>query len=217
VRLLRPRREPYTYQEALAMVPPDARVLVMDSLETWGRGGYARQLEVMLAFGDHPAWLKVMITGTNNRGGVAGLGDVPRADDATVYAVRSDEGQFLLHFDKRRWDSCEAARARGAGNIGLPPPAPEPPPPPIRPAAPAAPPLPAPDFSREFITLAAGWGVRELEGYKAQLRAQQVPRDSIEGWLAAIREARGPEVDGDADEPPDVPPTLHCTQGPLVP
>ena len=50
-------------------------------------------------------------------------------------------------------------------------------------------------------------GVRELEGYKATLRAQQVPRDSIEGWLAAVREARG-ELEGDSEEPPDLPPTI---------
>jgi hypothetical protein len=79
------------------------------------------------------------------------------------------------------------------------------PPPTIAPIPAAA---PAPDFSREFIALAAGWGVRELEGYKAMLRAQQVPRDSIEGWLAAVREARG-ELEGDGEEPPDLPPTIH--------
>ena len=118
---------------------------------------------------------------------------------------RTDRGRppRVLRFTKRRWKPCESARARGAGKItpGSTPTSPVPPPT-VAPVPAAA---PAPDFSREFIALAAGWGVREIEGYKATLRAQQVPRDSIEGWLAAVREARG-ELEGDGDEPSDLPP-----------
>ena len=192
VRLLPKRRTPFTYLEALAMVPRDARVLVMDSLETWGRGGYKNQLDVMLALGDHPAMLKVMIAGTNKQGSVSGLEDVARADDATIYAERTDDDRYLLRFDKRRWRPCDTARARGAGKIH--PPAPPPPvqPPGPRPAPAQVSPVGAlPDFSRDFVAMAAStWGTREVERYKAELRAQGVPNDSIEGWFAALCEAR---------------------------
>ncbi len=62
----------------------------------------------------------------------------------------------------------------------------------------------APDFSPETIAAAACWSVRELESYRAQLRARGVPRDSIEGWNLAVLEARQAlESEPDlADEPP---------------
>ena len=50
--------------------------------------------------------------------------------------------------------------------------------------------------------------VRELEGYKAELRGKGVPRDSIEGWLAAVREAREARDEPGA-ESDDEPPILH--------
>jgi hypothetical protein len=51
--------------------------------------------------------------------------------------------------------------------------------------------------------------VRELEGYKAELRSKGVPRDSIEGWLAAVREARE-AIEAKPGDPDDDPPQfLH--------
>jgi energy-coupling factor transporter ATP-binding protein EcfA2 len=209
IRRLEDRPQPYRFEEALALVPPTARVVVFDSLETWAPNDPKRH-DVLIALRAHPAWLKVMIGGANNRGTVSGVGALERADDVTVYAERTEDGRHELRFTKRRWQLCERERARGAGKI-MPRPTPTSPLPPAT-VAPIPAAAPSPDFSREFIALAAGWGgprgVRELKGYKATLRAQQVPRDSIEGWLAAVREARG-ELEGDGGEPPDLPPTIH--------
>jgi hypothetical protein len=196
------------FEEALARVPSSARVVVFDSLETWG-GTQKRQLEVLFRLREHAAWLKVMIAGTNARGGIAGEGALERADDVTVYAHRTAEGCHELRYTKRRWQPSPSALARGAG---VPAPPPEPafasPAPAAAPPASAAMAAPSPDFSRDFVALAAGWGVRELEGYKAELRSKGVPRDSIEGWLAAVREAREAlEVEPDTDDEP--PHLLH--------
>jgi hypothetical protein len=176
------------FEEALARVPSSARIVVFDSLETWG-GSEKGKLEVLFRLREHPAWLKVMIAGTNARGGIAGEGALERADDVTVYAQRTAEGRYELRYTKRRWPPCPSALARGAG---LPAPPPEPVAAPPAPAMPAPPPAlaPSPDFSREFIARAARWGTREVEGYKAELRSKGVPRDSIEGL--ASRRARGP-------------------------
>jgi AAA domain len=204
VRRLDERPQPYRFEEALALVPPTARVVVFDSLETWAPND-PKRLGVLIALRAHPAWLKVMIGGANNRGTVSGVGALERADDVTVYAERTEDGRHELRFTKRRWKPCASARARGAGKITPGPTPTSPVAPPTDAPIPAA---PAPDFSRELIGLAAGWGVREIEGYKATLRAQQVPQDSIEGWVAAVREARG-ELEGDGEAPPDLPPTIH--------
>jgi hypothetical protein len=205
VRRLPARASPYLFDEALARVPPDARIVVIDSLESWAQND-AQRLEILKRLRTHGAWLKAVIAGTNNRGGISGIGALERADDVTVYAERTAAGRHELRYTKRRWQPCPSARVRGAGVPAPPSPAPEP-----GAAASMAPPLPAsapavaPDFSRDFVERAARWSVRELEGYKAELRGKGVHRDSIEGWLAAVREAREtpdePDVESD-DEPP---------------
>jgi AAA domain len=185
IRLLPERKEPYAFEEALRRTPDDARVLVIDSLESWGKNDTVR-LAQMIALRAHGAWLKVVIGGTNKLGGVSGVEAIARADDATLYAERTEEGEHTLRFTKRRWQPCAAARERGAGT-------------PAKPAvktlisasgglATSAPAPIQPDFSPEFLAIAASWGVRETEAYRAQLRAGSVHRDSIEGWNRAVEE-----------------------------
>jgi hypothetical protein len=150
-----------------------------------------------------------VISGTNKRGQVSGVEALARADDVTVYAERSRGGEYHLRYDKRRWQPCDAARARGAGVPR--PPAPEPP-------AARSPSTerfqdlstPAnepdwPDFSLSFIREAAAWGVRERESYLAQLRRRNVHRSTIEGWLDAVDDSRALEAGEASDAPePDI-------------
>ena len=68
---------------------------------------------------EHPAWVKVVITGANKEGGAAGSGDIVRADDATVYAERSEAGEYTIRFDKRRWKPPEAWKAWCGDRIKL--------------------------------------------------------------------------------------------------
>jgi len=205
--LLPPRAEPYTWQEALDRVPSDARIVVWDSLEAWGRTDPER-LKILQAIRARPAWLNVVIGGTNKEGGISGVESLERADDATVFAERTDDDEYLLRFTKRRWRPCASAAARGAGKRRSGPArrplsattrsAPE---------AGAAAGTAAPDFSAETVAAAARWSVRELESYRAQLRAQSVPRDSIEGWNRAVLDAQQ-ALTSESDQD-DEPPVLH--------
>ncbi|APR86220.1 Hypothetical protein A7982_11569 [Minicystis rosea] len=111
VRLLPERREPYSFEEALRMLPRDARVLVCDSLEKWGANDTER-VALLDKLRAHPAWLKLVIAGTNKLGGVSGVGALERADDATIYAERTADARHALRFTKRRWQPCETAKAR---------------------------------------------------------------------------------------------------------
>ena len=133
------------------------------------------------------------------RGGARPGGGTRRCTPRSAF---SRAGEYQLRFDKRRWQPCDAARARGAGVQR--PPAPEPPAVASRFAEPpSAPDEPDwPDFSPGFIREAAGWGVRERESYLAQLRRRGIHRSSIEGWLAAVDEYRALEA-GEADDAPD--------------
>lgn len=114
VRLLAERREPYSFDEALRMLPRDARVLVCDSLEKWGAND-AERVALLDKLRVHPAWLKIVIAGTNKLGGVSGVGALERADDATVYAERTSDARYTLRFTKRRWQPCASAKARCVG------------------------------------------------------------------------------------------------------
>jgi hypothetical protein len=46
------------------------------------------------------------------------------------------------------------------------------------------------DFSVEAIERAAGWPIREIETYRARLRAAGVPRDTILGWDRTVEEQK---------------------------
>ena len=117
VRLLPERREPFSFDEALRMLPEDARVLVVDSLEKWGRNDTER-LAILDKLRAHPAWLKIVISGTNKQGGVSGGGRLERANDAIIFAERTADARYTLRFTKRRWRACASASARGTGQAG---------------------------------------------------------------------------------------------------
>jgi hypothetical protein len=171
--------------QALELVPPDEAVLVVDSLETWGANDTIR-LAVMDRVKEHPARLKLVIAGTNAEGGVSGIGALERADDATVY-VELKDGKHTIRLGKRRWPPCDAAVARAElhataalgeglaeGSLG----------------GKRRGEVQEPDFSLDAIAQAACWSVREIEAYRARLRAQGVPRDTLLGWDRAIEEHR---------------------------
>jgi hypothetical protein len=129
---------------------------------------------------EHPARLKLVIAGTNAEGGVSGIGALERADDATVY-VEIKDGKHTIRLGKRRWPPCEAAVARAAaaleedlaeGAFG----------------GKRRGEVREPDFSLDAIAQASCWSVREIEAYRARLRAQGVPRDTILGWDRAVEE-----------------------------
>ena len=115
--LIEPRIDPWTFEEALAKVPPDARILVIDSLEKWAPRQPKRQAEIMTAMRRHPAWLKIVINGANAEGGNSGEGDIPRAADAVVYAERSRDGRYSLRTDKFRWGPCATWKARHPNGV----------------------------------------------------------------------------------------------------
>ena len=147
-----------------------------------------------------------MIGGANNRGTVSGVGALERADDVTVYAERTEDGRHELRFTKRRWKPCESARARGAGKIT--PGRRRRRPCPRRPSPPSLPPR------RRLTSPASSSRLRPAGGSESSrvTRPRSVPSRCLgtrfEGWLAAVREARG-ELEGDGEEPPDLPPTIH--------
>jgi len=224
VRLL-PAGRVWSWEEALAKVPEKARVLVVDSLERWGKSN-REQLDVIVQSREHPAWLKIVLAGTNKEGGITGLAEIERADDATVYARAVGEGaqrEHTLTFTKTRWSPCASAEARRRALA---------PPPPAEPDAAAPLPLPVarmvrapleesslaptppralnvaarggefPDFSEEFLAQAARWSVREIERYRAQLRARPVPPETIKGWDRAVEDERARQT-AETDKPDD--------------
>jgi energy-coupling factor transporter ATP-binding protein EcfA2 len=169
--------------QALELVPPDAAVIVIDSLETWGANDTIR-LALMDRVKEHPARLKLVIAGTNAEGGVSGIGALERADDATVY-VEIKDGKHTVRLGKRRWPPCEAAVIRAEFHATT-----------AREEDLAEGSLSGkrraevrePDFSLDAIAQAACWSVREIEAYRARLRAQGVPRDTILGWDRCVEE-----------------------------
>jgi energy-coupling factor transporter ATP-binding protein EcfA2 len=171
--------------EALTLVPDDVDVLVLDSLETWGANDTLR-LAVMERMKEHPARVKLVIAGTNAEGGVSGFGALERADDATVYVERKG-GKHTLRLGKRRWPPCKAALARASlhasayqeGDIAEESPAV------FLPNA-----VMGPDFSLDGIARAASWSVREIEAYRAQLRAQGVSGTRSSAGIAPSRSRR---------------------------
>jgi hypothetical protein len=204
----------WTWEDAFTRVPDNARVLVVDSLERWGGPSWRKQLDVLLQIRAHPAWLKIVLSGTNKEGDVAGIGDLDRADDATVFARAEGEGgdrQYLLSYTKKRWSACASAEARVAGGTGRfpapsavlataspalvePPPSPAPSPTFSAPARPLPGPRPPaselPDFSPAFLAQAARWETWEIERYRAQCRAKPVPQDTLAWWNRAVTQER---------------------------
>ena len=164
--------------EALDLVPSDARVLVVDSLDGWAHSGQA-QLAAMEALRWHRAWLKIITAGTSED---HLTGAVSRAADVVVFAERTADGRRVLRLDRRRWQPSPSAAARGAGARRPPEPPPAPPP--------AAAEEEWPDFSAEFIAKASVWGAREREEYLARCRKRGVHRASIQGWREAVNERR---------------------------
>jgi hypothetical protein len=111
-------------------------------------------------------------------GGVAGDGEIERAGDATVFVDR-----MQIRVGKCRWTigttwarcgpgGLDVERLGDAGTTANLP----------------APGVVEPDFSIEFIEAAGRWSVREIEAYRARLRAQGVARDSLIGWDRAVEE-----------------------------
>ncbi len=164
------------FNRACARVPQHG-VLVVDSLEAWAPRGDKQALELLRVLRAHPARVKLVVAATNAGGGVAGDGEIERAGDATVFVDR-----MQIRVGKCRWTIGATWARRGPGGLdveriddtgttaNLPAPAVE------------------PDFSTEFIAAAGRWSVRELEAYRARLRAQGVPRDSLIGWDRAVEE-----------------------------
>jgi energy-coupling factor transporter ATP-binding protein EcfA2 len=169
--------------EALALVPSDAAILILDSLETWGVNDTIR-LAVLDRVKEHPARLKLVIAGTNAEGGVAGVGALERADDATVY-VEIKDGMHTIRRGKCRWPPCRSALERAALRASF---APEEDAAEGSPAGRMRSTVHEPDFSIEAIERAASWSVREIEAYRARLRIQGVPRDTLLGWDRAVAE-----------------------------
>ncbi len=115
VKLLDPQRT-YTWESALARVPDNARIVVVDSLEHWG-GTDKERLGVLTQLRGHPAWLKIVLAGANASGKVSGMGALERRDDATIYAKADGDGAvqvYRLRFTKRRWRPCASYLARCA-------------------------------------------------------------------------------------------------------
>jgi hypothetical protein len=167
---------------AFAVVPSDG-VLVLDSLEAWAPRGDKQALEVLRMLRIHPARVKIVVAATNAGGSVAGDGELERAGDATVFVERTQ-----IRVGKCRWTIGAAWARCGVGGLeverlddagpgtGTP--------------VPREGTAPEPDFSLDAIVMAAGWSVREIEGYRARLRAHGVPRDTILGWDRAVDEQR---------------------------
>lgn len=222
VKLLKKRPEPLTFDEALACVPDDARILVIDSLEAWA-GSLQKQLAILKLLKMHGAWLKLVISGTNKSGLISGLADFKRAVDCLVYAERTGiepKYEYKLRHDKRRWDECESWRVRNdptyhaplviaapaplattlAGPSGLPPGVS-----PLNGLPPELTPIgPEPNMDETFIARAAKWTQRELEAYRVRLRTLGCHPDSLAGWNAAVQKERrhGPlRCQGGADGP----------------
>ena len=203
VRMLKTDRM-WTWEDAFSRVPDNARVLVVDSLERWGGPSWRKQLDVLLQIRAHPAWLKIVLSGSNKEGDVAGIGELERADDATVFARAEGEGgerQYVLTYTKKRWSACASVEARVAGRAGRCPapsaapakasPALESPSSPTFSAPPPRAPAPAlPDFSPAFLARAARWETWEIERYRGQCRAKPVPPDMLAWWNRAVEQAR---------------------------
>jgi hypothetical protein len=170
------------FRRACARVPEHG-VLVVGSLEAWAPRGDKQALELLRVLRAHPARVKLVVAATNAAGGVAGAGELERAGDATVFVDR-----VQIRVGKCRWTIGTTWARCGAGGLdverlgdtGMPAPS----------RGAANPPALGvePDFSIEFIEMAGQWSVREVEAYRARLRAQGVPRDSLFGWDRAVAE-----------------------------
>ena len=204
VRLLPERREPYSFDEALRLLPPDARVLVCDSLEKWGTNDTER-LAVLDKLRAHPAWLKLVISGTNKLGGVSGAGALERADDATIIAERTADARYTLRFTKRRWQPCASAKARGPGEVGAQERAQVQIAPPVS-LAPERPTLDAQPDAIEVLQHARA-------ALRDQLRADRVPlpRATRDEGTALLDEEAREEAGLPFVEPNDVPPSEEAT------
>jgi len=186
--------------DALSLVPSDVAVLVLDSLETWGSNDTIR-LAVMDRVKQHPARLKLVIAGTNAEGSVSGMGALERADDATVF-VEIKEGKHTIRCGKRRWPPCQSALARAAlrASAELAGDPAEESPADLRLVA-----AQEPDFSRDAIAQAARWSVREMEAYRARMRAQRVPKETLLGWERAIEEQKAEDQKAEAQKAVNTP------------
>ncbi len=165
------------FKRACARVPEHG-VLVVDSLEAWAPRGDKQALELLRVLRAHPARVKLVVAATNAVGGVAGDGEIERAGDATVFVDR-----MQIRVGKCRWTIGTTWARCGPGGLDVER---------LGDAGTTAN-LPAlgvvePDFSIEFIEAAGRWSVREIEAYRARLRAQGVARDSLIGWDRAVEE-----------------------------
>jgi hypothetical protein len=129
----------------------------------------------------HPAWVKIVIAGTNKLGGVSGVSALERADDATIYAERTPDARYTLRFTKRRWQPCATAVARSKVQLER--------------GTAEAPPVSRvatgcvvrrPDFRIEALREAAAWPEHDLGAYVAHLRADGVPQETLEDWQALV-------------------------------
>jgi hypothetical protein len=132
---------------AIANVPLDARTVVIDDLERWGR--FDDQVAIMSSLRRHGAWLKIVVRGVGAKGDRADFADyieieraadatvvtehIERAVDATVVTERKGT-EYTLRFTNRRWTPCASWVAR---HVPAPPSASAEPP--VAPKAPKAP------------------------------------------------------------------------------
>jgi hypothetical protein len=148
----------------------------------------------------HPAWLKLVISGTNKLGGVSGAGALERADDATIIAERTADARYTLRFTKRRWQPCASAKARGAGQAGV---APE------RAQVQLAPPAP---HASELLTLDARLEDIAVPPHARaapgdQLRADRLPRATPDSEATPLGDEAREEAASLDVEPDDAPPS----------
>ncbi len=184
----------YSFEEAIALVPKRARVLVIDSLERWGGSSPKAQMAVMTAVREHDAMVKIVIAGTNKDGAVYGISEIERADDATILATK-DGDHYSLSCTKQRWSPCAAALVRRRDRLGIEeedqreeqaPEVASSPPPALPPAAPQPQAAPKPNFSPAFLAKAAHWSVIKAAEYRCDLRALGVPEPSVQDWSNAV-------------------------------
>jgi hypothetical protein len=169
------------------MVPADG-LIVVDSLEAWAPRGDKQALGLLRVLRAHPARVKLVVAATNAAGRVAGAGELERAGDATVFVERT-----RICVGKCRWTVGATWARHGPAGLEVerlsdasePEAAPA-----TVPSAPSLTPAMEPDFSLNAIELAARWSVREIEAYRARLRALGVPKETMLGWDRAVDEQK---------------------------
>jgi hypothetical protein len=86
------------WQTAFALVPQDALVMVVDSLETWAKRSDEERGELLRALRVHGCRFKLVVAAAKADGSVAGAGLLERAWDASIFVEKK-----LIRTGKCRW------------------------------------------------------------------------------------------------------------------